>query len=180
MKIRLSDIPEDGRAYSITRESGELGDALDDLIPNAQFRVELEIKPAGNAYLLEGKVQSSFQELCSLCGWDLSIPLNRSIKEVLIEAPPEDRETHYVHDHHTKMDEDLSTATYKNGVFDLAEYIHEVVAISEPSYPACEDPDCEHLAEANQKKEELRRQFEQAEAKTSPFAGLKDLKISKQ
>lgn len=180
MRIRLSDIPEEGRNYSITRESGELGAALDDLIPNAEFRVELSIRPTGNVYLLEGKVQSSFQELCSLCGWDLSLPLNRAIKEILIEAPPEDRETHYVHDHHTPNEEELSTATYKNGMFDLGEYIHEVVAISEPSYPACEDPDCEHLAEANLKKEELRRQFEQAEAKQSPFAGLKSLKIERQ
>ena len=72
-----------------------------------------------------------------------------------------------------------SSSTYKDGVFDAGEFVHELVAISEPMYPSCGDPDCEHLEEANAKRAELEAEFNKADLheKTNPFAKLAGLKV---
>ncbi len=180
MKIRLAEIPEDGRQFTFTRESGELNTALKDLLPAVPYRVDLTIRPLGNAYEMEGKVVTSLNELCSLCGWDLNLPLNRTFREVLVEEEETDRETHHVHGNQSvDFLSEGSSSTYKDGVFDAGEFVHELVAISEPMYPSCGDPDCEHLEEANAKRAELEAEFNKADVdeKTNPFAKLAGLKV---
>lgn len=180
MKIRLAEIPEEGRQFTFTRESGELNSALKDLLPSVAYKVDLTIRPLGNAYEMEGKVVTSLNELCSLCGWDLTLPLNRTFREVLVEAEKTDRETHHVHGNQSvDFLSEGSSSTYKDGVFDAGEFVHELVAISEPMYPSCGDPDCEHLEEANAKRAELEAEFNKADLheKTNPFAKLAGLKV---
>lgn len=181
MKIRLSEIPEDGRHFSFTRESGELNRALQDVLKKAPYKVEMTIRPLGNAYELDGKIVTSLAEICSLCGWDLNLPLNKAFKEIIMEKPEIDRETHHVHGNQSVdfLNETGSSSTFKDGIFDAAEFIHELVAISEPLYPACGDPDCEHLEEATQKRAELAAEFSKADENKSPFAKLKDVEVKK-
>lgn len=181
MKIRLNEIPEDGRQFSFTRETGELNSSLKDLLAKAPYRVDVTIRPLGNAFEMEGKLVTSMAELCSLCGWDLNLPLNKSFKEILIEQPEVDRETHHVHGSGSVdfLGEVDASATYKDGVFEIGEFIHELVAISEPLYPACGDPDCEHLEEATAKRAELAAEFAKADEAKSPFAMLKDVQLAK-
>lgn len=176
MKIRLAEIPEEGRQFTFTRDSGELNQALIDLIPKTAYKVDITIRPLGNAYEMQGKVVTSLAELCSLCGWDLNLPLNKAFKEILIEEPEVDRETHHVHGNQSvDFLSEGSSSTYKDGFFDAGEFVHELVAISEPLYPSCGDPDCEHLEEVNSKKAELAAEFARAATPTeSPFAALKD------
>lgn len=184
MKIRLAEIPEEGRHFSFTRETGELNSALNDLVSKAAYKVDLTIRPLGNAFEMTGKVVTSMEEICSLCGWDLNLPLNKTFKEVLLEEPDVDRETHHVHGNQSVdfLNDDSSMANYKDGLFDAGEFIHELVAISEPLYPACGDPDCEHLQEAATKRAELEAEFARAgtDETLSPFAKLKDVQIKKQ
>lgn len=181
MKIRLVDIPEDGRKFTFNRETGELNAALSDLIEKAPYRLDLTIRPLGNAYEMEGKVETSMQEVCSLCGWDLNLPVTRAFKEILVEEPEIDRETHHVHGNQSVdfLADGLSTSHYKEGLFDAAEFVHELVALAEPLYPQCGDPDCEHLEEAQTKRAELQAEFQKADADTSPFSKLKDVTIKK-
>jgi uncharacterized protein len=180
MKIRLAEIPDEGRQFQFTRESGELNSVLRDLLPVVPYRIDLTVRPLGNAYEMEGKIVSSLSEVCSLCGWDLTLPLNKTFKEVLVEAEKTDRETHHVHGNQSvDFLSEGSSSTYKDGVFDAGEFVHELVAISEPMYPSCGDPDCEHLEEANAKRAELEAEFHRAggDEKSSPFAKLADLKV---
>lgn len=181
MKIRLAEIPEDGRSFVFTRESGELNGALKDILAKAPYKIDMTIRPLGNAYEMEGRVVTSMSEICSLCGWDLNLPLNKPFKEILIEAPEIDRETHHVHGNQSVdfLNEGASTSNYKNELFDAGEFIHELVAISEPLYPKCGDPDCEHLEEATAKRLELEAEFAKADEAKSPFAMLKDVQVQK-
>ncbi len=182
MKIRLNEIPEEGRHFSFTRETGELNAALKDVLAKAPYKIEVTIRPLGNAYEMEGKVVSSMEEICSLCGWDLNLPLNKTFREILIEEPEVDRETHHVHGSGSVdfTNEVNASSTYKDGLFDAGEFIHELVAISEPLYPKCGDPDCEHLEEATAKRAELAAEFARADKAESPFAALKDVQLKKQ
>lgn len=181
MKIRLSDIPEDGRHFTFNRETGELNSALADLIEKAPYKVEMTIRPLGNAYEMEGRVATSLQEVCSLCGWDLNLPLTRAFKEILVEEPEIDRETHHVHGNQSVdfLSEELSASHYRDGMFDAGEFVHEIVALAEPRYPSCEDPDCEHLEEAKAKREQLAAEFAKADGKASPFSKLKEITLKK-
>ena len=179
MKIRLAEIPEDGRRFTFTRETGELNTALKDLIPKAPYRVEFLIRPLGNAYEMEGKIVTTMNELCSLCGWDLSLPLSKTFKEILIEETKLDRDAKHVHGNNSVdfLTDGPSTTPYRDGVFETDPYFHELIAISEPLYPSCEDPDCEHLEEARAKQAEINAEFERADEGTNPFAKLKSLGI---
>jgi uncharacterized metal-binding protein YceD (DUF177 family) len=64
-------------------------------------------------------------------------------------------------------------------MFDAGEFIHELVAISEPLYPKCGDPDCEHLEEATAKRAELEAEFARSDKTESPFAALKGVQLKK-
>ena len=68
MKIRLAEIPVEGRKFSFNRQTGELNSALTDIIEEAPYRVELLIRPLGNAYEMEGRVVTSLKEECALSG----------------------------------------------------------------------------------------------------------------
>lgn len=181
MKIRLNEIPEDGRHFSFTRETGELNASLKDILAKAPYKIDITIRPLGNAFEMEGKVVTSMNELCSLCGWDLNLPLSKTFKEILIEAPEVDRETHHVHGSGSvDFTSDVNaSSTYKDGMFDAGEFVHELVAISEPLYPACGDPDCEHLQEATAKRAELAAEFAKSDETKSPFAKLKEIQVQK-
>lgn len=181
MKIRLLEIPEEGRHFTFTRETGELNGALKDILDKTPYKVDVTIRPLGNAYEMEGRVVTSMAEICSLCGWDLTVPLNKTFKEILMEEPEIDRETHHVHGNQSVdfLNDGPSSCNYKDGLFDAGEYVHELVAISEPSYPSCGDPDCEHLEEATAKRAELAAEFSKADESRSPFAMLKDIQVSK-
>ncbi|MDX9731551.1 MAG: YceD family protein [Bdellovibrionales bacterium] len=174
----MSEIPEEGRQFTFTRESGELNTILQDLLPTAPYKIDMTIRPLGNAYEMRGRVVTSLAEVCSLCGWDLNLPLNRTFTEILVEEPEADRETHHVHGNQSVdfLKDGPSSMSYRNGVLNAAEYVHEFIALSEPAYPSCEDPDCEHLEEATKKREELAAEFARADrSEKSPFSKLQDL-----
>lgn len=181
MKIRLAEIPAEGRRFNFNRETGELNSAVADLIATAPYKVEMLIRPLGNAFELEGKIVTSMNELCSLCGWDLNLPLNKSFREILVEEPEIDRETHHVHGNQSVdfLKDGPSMSHYKDGLFDASEFVHEFLAASEPTYPDCGDPDCEHLEEAKKKRAELEAEFAKAGDHVSPFSKLKDIKLGK-
>ena len=54
MKIRLTEIPNDGRSYTFDRESGELNEQLSDLVGKNAYHVNFTISPIGNAYEMRG------------------------------------------------------------------------------------------------------------------------------
>lgn len=180
MKIRLAEIPVEGRKFSFNRQTGELNSALTDIIEEAPYRVEFLIRPLGNAYEMEGRVVTSLKEVCSLCGWDLSLPLNKDFREILIDEPAAGRDTHHVHGKQSVdfLTDGPSATPIRDGLFDAAEFVHEFVALAEPLYPSCGDPDCEHLEEAKQKQAELAAEFEKADENTSPFASLEKIKAA--
>lgn len=183
MKIKLNEIPQEGRDYTFDRESGELNEALADLIGEHGYDVKLFIKPIGSAYEMTGRLKSTVTEICSRCGWDLEIPLERKVHEILLEEGDEDRKGHSVHGNRSvDFSADGPNMTpVKGDVFDAAEFVHETIALAEPLYPSCGNDNCEHLAEVEAKKRELELEFAGAEVqKTSghpAFSALKDLKI---
>lgn len=165
MKINLSEVPAEGRNYDFSRETGELNEALADLIQDRPYDVAFTIRPLGNAFELKGKFNTRVPELCSRCGWDLEMPISRNFNEILMRDEPEYRKGHSVHGNQSVdfLAQGPDVTYYHGDVFDAGAFIHEAIALAEPFYPSCGVEDCEHLQDVQHKRAELEDEFRRAE-----------------
>jgi uncharacterized protein len=183
MKIRLKEIPQDGRSYVFDRSSAELNEVLQDLVGENDYSVELYIKPIGNVYEMTGSLKTVLPETCSHCGYEFELPIDRRIKEVLFEELAVERKSQSVHGNHSvDFEKDgLSMTPVQKDVFNAGEFVHEMVALSEPLYPMCgPNGQCLRAKEV----EEIRRRLDAEsditkEEKPNPFTVLKGLDLRK-
>lgn len=181
MKIRLSEIPLEGRNYVYDRAHGELDAEISDLIGSRDYSVSMDIKPIGNAYEVRGFIKTAVAEICSCCGYDFELPIERKISEILFEEDEEYRKAHSVHGNQA-IDyeaEGPSATPYKNGVFEAGAFVHETIAIGQPLYPMCgPDGQCLREDEAREILRRLEAEFAAVEEKKpNPFSALKNLEL---
>jgi hypothetical protein len=109
------------------------------------------------------------------------VPVTREAREFLVEDAEEFRNSQSVHGNGAVdfLNDQTSSATHRNGIFDLGEYVHESIALAEPFYPACPDGQCPNLEEIARKRAELERTFQQADKNAGHpgFAALRGLKL---
>ncbi len=177
MKIRLNEIPEDGREYIINRKTAELNLSLQDLIKQASYDVNLMIRPINSKdFAMFGDVKTHTIEQCSICGEDFQFNVLKKINEILIPDPGEDRTGKYAKSSipiSESEDDSLTVSNYKNSQIDLGEFIHEAVALEIPFNPRCSD--C--LKKAS-KDPFIYDEKMGEESKPNPFKSLKDLKLN--
>jgi uncharacterized protein len=127
VKIRLKEIPLEGRSYIFDRKSGELNSALSDLLGKHPYEVKFYIKPIGTAYEMRGHLQTQLSEVCSKCGWDFELPLHKQINEILFEEQEDHRKTQSVHGNQSVdfLANGPSMTPVRGDIFDVAEYAHE-------------------------------------------------------
>jgi uncharacterized metal-binding protein YceD (DUF177 family) len=146
--ITLKDLPQEGREFSYTRESGELNQALKDLVGNNSYQVHFKIIPMGNSFDLKGQVNSSMDLQCSLCAIDFKYPLVINLHELLVIDKPlakGDQMSRANHAHEWES-EGPDYILLKSDAFNVAEYIHEMIALAEPLRPLGR-PDCDEMCE---------------------------------
>jgi uncharacterized protein len=189
MKIKLNEIPEDGRHYTINRTTGELNQDLQDLIADHPYDFEFSITPLNKSdYELRGTVNTTTDELCSLCGDTFKFKVQAKIHEILIEAAPEEKglEKQSRSNHFSELNESgPSVIEYKDDVFEFGQFGHEVIALNIPFNPKPEQTangDCKVCLKTNMtqpfKYDEDMGVFEKAKEKENPFNVLKGLKIN--
>ena len=186
MKIRLGEIPEEGRSYIFDRQSGEMNAALEDVVGSHAYAAQMHIKPIGNAYELRGSVSTTLSEVCSKCGTDFELPIDRKFTEIIFEDETEYRKTHGVHGNQSVnfSDEGTSMVPVRGNVFDAGDYLHAAVVLAEPFYPTCgTNGACLHAEEVEQVLKQLEQKAAEAvqevTEKTNPFAALKELDLSR-
>lgn len=184
MKINLTEIPEDGRSYHWTNQTGELTSALSDIAGKNAYDAEFNIRPLNTKdFQLVGKITTATPETCSRCGKDINYPVTERFHEILIPKQYQPRDGKYARVNHLS---DLpsggpETSEYENDVFDMGEYLHEVVAISIPFNPACPEKvdgkpsDCVIPVNGQAFSYDEKMPEEKPE---SPFAALKNLKLN--
>lgn len=179
MKIRLNEIPEDGRNYIFNRQTAELNNVLQDLIQNNSYDVNIDIKPLNTKdFTIIGHIKTKTYEQCSLCAEDFELPIEKKINEILIPSQQEDRTGKYAKTSPTmvsssEVEGQVSVSEYSKQQFDLGEFLHEAVAIEVPFNPhcaACEKKDSEQSFVYDEKMGE--------ETKPNPFKALKGLKLN--
>lgn len=183
MKINLTEIPEEGRSYHWNSKTGELNSVLADLIGKNLYETELSIKPMNSKdFELVGTIQTKLPEVCSRCGIDFALPITEKFHEFLIPKQSQPRGSKYSKVNHVS---DLpeggpDMSEYEGHLFDIGEYLHEVVALASPYNPVgpedekgdcsiCNIPVRGKTFDYNEKMPD--------EKPANPFAALKNFKV---
>lgn len=187
MKIKLHEIPEDGREYIFDRKTGELNSVLADLIDKAEYTVQMYIRPLNTKnYDVKGSIKSTTNELCSHCGEDFAFKAQASFHEILIPGAEEIKNSQFSKSNHvSELKEDgPGVSEYYDDQFDAGEFLHEALAFSIPFNPRHEkgDPDCKPVlksedSDAFKYDEKMSNTIEQ-EKKNNAFNVLKGLKLN--
>jgi uncharacterized protein len=179
-QINLTEIPDDGREWTLTRQTGELNVVLDPLIQDSNYLAEFTIRPMDiGTFELVGTIKATLPEACSRCGLDFKWPVEERFRELLIPEIPVERNSQYVKANHISDHNNAgpSVAEYQGHTFQMGDYLHEIIALSLPSVPAPavkEDGQCSGCS-LNVRGKSFGYD-EQMEVKVSPFASLRTLK----
>jgi uncharacterized protein len=181
MKIKLNEIPENGRDYQLNRSTGEINADLQDLIQDAPYDFKFSIRPLNSKdYELKGLLETHTQELCSLCGETFKFKVNAKIHEILIESAGADKELEKQtrSNHFSELNEGgPSVIEYTDAVFELGDFAHEAAAISIPFNPKCESCLKSDTGDIFRYDEDMGN-FEKAKEKENPFNVLKGFKMN--
>jgi uncharacterized protein len=185
MKIKLHEIPEDGREYILNRKTGELNTVLQDLINAADYDAKVFIRPLNTKnYAIHGFIKSSTQEMCSHCGESFAFKVETKVNEILIPGAEEIKNSQFSKSNHVSElnDDGPGVSEYFGDVFDLGEYLHEAIAISIPFNPRHDegDPDCKVKFESASQDAFIydEKMSTEGEKKNSAFNVLKGLKLN--
>ncbi|MES2963642.1 MAG: DUF177 domain-containing protein [Bdellovibrionota bacterium] len=169
MKIRLNEIPAEGRSYTFDRKTGELNADVGDLVGTHDYSVQMNINPIGNAYEMRGKLKTTLDEVCSKCGEEFAMPIEKSFHEILFEEPEDHRKSHSVNGNHSvdfANPETVSMTPVKGDIFDPGAFTHEAIGLAEPFYPLCgPNGTCLHAEEVAQTLSKLEQDWLAAEEK---------------
>jgi uncharacterized protein len=182
MIIRLHEIPKEGKTFHVDRVSGELNEALEDLIGERSYETEFQLLPVGQAFDLTGKVHTTLKETCSFCAKEFDLPVVEKFHELILKDDA--KKLSGIKDF--SPEDDISVSVVSDGLtYNIGELIHEIVALAEPFQPRCSE-DCRGLCGgcgANLNDESCRCAKEKASddeqnVTKSPFSVLKGLKLN--
>lgn len=134
-QISLLDLPADGKTFHFDRETAELNPVLQSLLDSeTDYAADFTLRPLGNAYELSGTLATELKIPCSLCGIDLKHPVRERLYEILVlgEALPRDGHEAKVN-HVTELADQASAMVLEDEVFNLAEYIREILVLASPT-----------------------------------------------
>lgn len=183
--IKLNELPTNGEHYVFTSEDthDSFAPYFKDLIGDQKFHIEVDIKPVGNAYQLMGKIKTKMPLICALCATDIQHSVNVNLNEIILIDSTMAKNDHEARANHSS---ELSTdgpeaIMLENEAFDVAEYLHEMIALAEPIRPLG-SPDCE--VACPERDNAVQREWltignnSDKLENTNPFGSLKDLKIN--
>lgn len=179
LQINLKELPPEGEEFNYSAKSGELTPALKDLVGSNDYQVHLKITPMGNSFDLRGSVNSAMNLQCSLCTIDFKYPVVLKLHELIVINKPMskgDQQTRANHAHEWEA-EGPDYILLDSPTFDVAKYVHEMVALTEPMQPLGKpdcDASCENLAAF---KSGIKSLNEDGFAKSNPFKVLEKIKL---
>jgi uncharacterized protein len=182
MRINLLEIPSEGKSFICNSQTGEFTEILSDLIGSIAHKTEFVIRPLqAGTFELTGFVQTELPDHCSRCGLDFNLRVDEVFREMLIPELDQPRTSKYSKaNHFSDLKTDVvSVAEYQGHHFDMGEYLHEVVGLSQPysAAPEVNDKgDCSLcLINIREKNFNYDEDFVKPE---SPFTALKNIKLN--
>ncbi len=187
MKIKLNEIPNDGRDYTFNEKTAELTPAIKDLVAQNNYDLKFHIKPFNHKdFEVRGQLTTSTSEICSLCGETFNFKIKTQINEILIPVAATDKaeEKQSRSNHVSELDDEGPSVTeYQNDIFDLGELTHQTIALAIPFSPkpdSNDDGSCKVCLKINLKDnfkyDEDLSNFNKAKENENPFSVLKTIK----
>lgn len=184
MIINLAEIPEEGRSFEYTSESGEVTDALADLIGDNKYLIEFSVRPLNSRdFTLSGSIKTRSKEICSYCGQGIQFPIQVKFMEFVIPPQEMTRDGHYVRSSNFVENDPDSPQSfeYSPGMkLDIGEYLHETIALNVPYNPAPEISASGDCSDCGINVNSLIKTYEESPSlkeETNPFAVLKSVKV---
>ena len=142
MIIKLNEIRESGETFDFTRQDSEMTAILDDILKGSDFKAQVRIIPAGQAFDLKGKITATVTRPCSFCASDFELSLQKTFHDILmvgtkIKTDLKGSEADF-------EDGDLEAIQLESNSFNVSESLHEQLALAEPFQPMCKE-DCKGL-----------------------------------
>jgi uncharacterized protein len=185
MIINLAEIPEEGRSYDYSTETGEVTEALTDLIGENKYVTQFQIRPLNTRdFVLTGTLKTKSKEICSYCGLGIQFPVNIKFNEILIPPQEMTRDGHYAKPNHFSEAEadGPQSFEYSPGMkLDIGEYLHETIALSIPFNPAPEISEKGDCSDCGINVQTVIKTYEEKptpQVEKNPFAVLKSLKVT--
>lgn len=185
MIINLAEIPEDGRNYEYSNESGEVTTALSDLIGENKYITHFFIRPLNTRdFSLTGSIQTKSKEICSYCGQGIQFPVQVKFNEILIPPQEMTRDGHYAKPNHFSESETEGPQSFEYSAgmkLDIGEYLHEVIALNVPFNPSPEINKKGDCSDCGLNVQSLIKSYEDEPTEVTdanPFAVLKSLKVT--
>lgn len=179
LHINLKELPPEGEEFTYSAKSGELTPALKDLLGANDYQVSFRITPMGNTFDLRGNITSAMNLQCALCTIDFKYPVELKLHELIVINKPlnkGDQQTRANHAHEWES-EGPDYILVDSPTFDVATYVHEMVALTEPLQPLGKpdcDANCENLAVF---KSSIKASQDDGFAKANPFKVLEKIKL---
>lgn len=137
--INLSDISEAGKDFDFKKGSDKDLDAhLESVIESlGDYTVHCHLASAGDIYTAVGNFHLKKEDLCSLCGEDMTLDQTTKFSEyVVVETSKE-----VGHAPHSGLNYETTQETYfiDSMSFDVFAFFREIIAAALPPYPKCSD-----------------------------------------
>ncbi len=184
MIINLAEISPEGESFTLSRSSGELNSVLSDLIAENDYKVEFTIRPLDHGFDLTGHMQAKTPELCSRCGIDIHVKIDKNFKELLLsKIKTQNHGEHYSRvNHYTDLHEEAgpSIIECENLMFDAGEYVHELIGLQIPLRPVAETNDDGDCLVCGLNVETTNFGYDEPipAQKNNPFEALKNIKLN--
>lgn len=159
LKIDLKKLSAQGLDLSYDQKSEELSQKLKPLIGENSYTIKASIQSIGSSsYSISGQIQTELNLSCARCAYDFKQAIKKSFKEKIFLQKKLERIDKQIHSNHFSelMNTEEWTITDKT-LFDIGEFLHELIAIEEPLRPlgkkSCdeEQSSCENLEKMREK-----------------------------
>ncbi|MBF0495715.1 MAG: DUF177 domain-containing protein [Deltaproteobacteria bacterium] len=178
MKVKFTDIPDDGLTVSFSKDTAWLGDLQDQwseqgaaVVLSRPVQTEVRVRKSGRHVILSGRVVTSLALVCSRCLTEFEYNVDLTFEQGL--SPREEENSV---DEMELTRDDLEFDFYDGEEIDVGRVVRENILLSVPIKPICVEP-CRGLCPrcgVDLNKEICQCQTARKESKFGVLASLKE------
>ena len=137
LKIDLKSLPNKGLSFYYNQKSKDLTQKLKSLIGDNDYNIKVHIHSEGNfSYSISGKIQTYLNLLCARCAYEFKKTINKEFKEKIFLQKKLTRIDKQVKSNHfSELINKEDFTVIESSVFDIGDFLHELIAIEEPLRP---------------------------------------------
>lgn len=177
MRYKIKDIPDEGLLVRQPLDRALLGEAFEGMevdLDRTRVEIDLQITRSHDDLIVRGTLSGALGVSCAACLGPTAVELKAPIKMVYVLAEEDEEAGEREED--ALAEEDVGR--HDGVMLDLGPMVREQLILAVPISPRCRE-DCKGLCpECGQDRNERDCGHTGRPAEASPFAALKDLKLS--